>query len=448
LETICEELKLAIDAKRGSIKALVDTLNTYLLDAYAQGLRVVLIIDEAQNLSAEALEQVRLLTNLETDTQKLLQIILLGQPELRTMLARPELRQLAQRITARYHLDPLDPGETAHYLRHRYRVAGGQHFPFDARAVQRIHTHAGGVPRLINVIAERALLAGYARDLTLLDAGVVDQAAREALAPAARPSLKRAHLFAAGGALLVLTAIMLWPRAKEPAASTPAPRAALTIAPASKPIRNSVSPTLDGVAFVQRLRVTRDNAAPAWHGLLALWQPGKQNDAMRTAFCAPMPTPGLYCVRGVARLDKLAMLGRPALLRLRIDGRDVWALLTGADAVQVRLRLDDTTFDVDRIALEQWWRGDYAAVWRGPAFLAPPIVTTTEGAARHWIRQRLEARGSESDLGLDTSDIQMRTAVREFQRAHALGADGMVGPETLMALAGDEPGPRLARTLQ
>jgi general secretion pathway protein A len=109
---------------RGSLKALVDALNTYLLDAYAEGLRVVLIIDEAQNLSADALEQVRLLTNLETDTQKLLQIILLGQPELREMLARPELRQLAQRITARYHLTPLDE-ETEAYLRHRWRVAGG-----------------------------------------------------------------------------------------------------------------------------------------------------------------------------------------------------------------------------------------------------------------------------------------------------------------------------------
>ena len=108
LETICEELHLDLEGRRGSLKALVDALNAYLLDAYAQGLRVVLIIDEAQNLSVDALEQVRLLTNLETPTQKLLQIVLLGQPELRAMLARDELRQLAQRITARYHLTPLD----------------------------------------------------------------------------------------------------------------------------------------------------------------------------------------------------------------------------------------------------------------------------------------------------------------------------------------------------
>ena len=144
LETICEELHLDLDGARGSVKALVDRLNAYLLDAYAQGLCVVLIIDEAQNLSVEALEQVRLLTNLETPTQKLLQILLLGQPELREMLAREDMRQLAQRITARYHLTPLDAAETGEYLRHRYRVAGGQRFPFSAAAVRRIHAHSGG----------------------------------------------------------------------------------------------------------------------------------------------------------------------------------------------------------------------------------------------------------------------------------------------------------------
>ena len=170
LETICEELHLDLDGKRGSLKQLVDLLNRYLLEAYAQGLRVVLIIDEAQNLSVDALEQVRLLTNLETDTQKLLQIILLGQPELRSMLAREDLRQLAQRITARFHLTPLSATETDAYLRHRYQVAGGQRYPFTEAATRRIHTWSRGVPRLTNVIAERALLAGYADDESMIGA--------------------------------------------------------------------------------------------------------------------------------------------------------------------------------------------------------------------------------------------------------------------------------------
>jgi len=212
LETLCEELHLDTGGTHGSTKALVDTLNAYLLDAYAKGLHVVLIIDEAQNLSVDALEQVRLLTNLETDTQKLLQIILLGQPELREILARSDMRQLAQRITARYHLMPLDANETGAYLRHRFRVAGGLHSPFSASAVQRVHKHSGGVPRLINVIGERALLGGYAHDATKIEASDIDRAAREALAPVRRDATPWKWAIAAAVLLASIAAWSLWPR--------------------------------------------------------------------------------------------------------------------------------------------------------------------------------------------------------------------------------------------
>ena len=125
LQSICEELRIALPEDR-SAKALVDTLNAELLRANAEGRRIVLIIDEAQTLRPELIEQVRLLTNLETPKQKLLQIILIGQPELREMLGRPEMRQVAQRVTGRYHLEPLSAQETAAYVRHRLRVAGAQ----------------------------------------------------------------------------------------------------------------------------------------------------------------------------------------------------------------------------------------------------------------------------------------------------------------------------------
>ena len=211
LETVCEELRIDLDGRRGNAKALIDALNVHLLEAYAEGLRVVLVVDEAQALSVDTLEQVRLLTNLETDTQKLLQVILIGQPELRDMLAEPGLRQLAQRITARFHLTPLDAAGTADYLRHRFRVAGGQHFPFDAGAVQRIHARSGGIPRLVNVIAERSLLAGYARDRATLDAALVEEAAREALPPPARTDAgsRRRMLVAAGVGAAAVLAIAL-----------------------------------------------------------------------------------------------------------------------------------------------------------------------------------------------------------------------------------------------
>ena len=147
LLTICEELGLGIaDADRDSVKQMVDALNRRLLAAHAEGRRIIVIVDEAQNLSAEVLEQVRLLTNLETPTQKLLQIILIGQPELRELLDRTDLRQLAQRITGRYHLEPLSREETRGYVRHRLRVAGAAEEIFTPAALARNSPLVGGHP--------------------------------------------------------------------------------------------------------------------------------------------------------------------------------------------------------------------------------------------------------------------------------------------------------------
>src|SRR5215468_10127170 len=165
LLTICEEVGIGVpDSAAGSLKDLVDILNDYLLKAHAGGRRVVLVVDEAQNLATDVLEQVRLLTNLETNTQKLLQIILIGQPELRELLGRNELRQLAQRITGRYHLSPLSHDETAAYVRHRLRVAGATTDVFTPAALSEVHRVAAGVPRVINVICDRALLGAYTQD--------------------------------------------------------------------------------------------------------------------------------------------------------------------------------------------------------------------------------------------------------------------------------------------
>ena len=207
LESVCAELQVPQATRRRSHKTQVDALNEYLLQAYADGLRVVLMIDEAQELSRELLEQVRLLTNLETDTQKLLQIVLIGQPELRETLARPGLRQLAQRITARYHLTPLQPGETAAYLRHRLSVAGASAFPFEDRAVARLHALSGGVPRLLNVLGDRALVAGYVHGRQRVDARLVDLAAAEVL-PAATPAQRGWHIL--GWTLVLAGLASVW----------------------------------------------------------------------------------------------------------------------------------------------------------------------------------------------------------------------------------------------
>jgi general secretion pathway protein A len=410
LETICEELHIEIDGKRGSTKSLVDALNAYLLDAYAKGLRVVLLIDEAQNLPADALEQVRLLTNLETDTQKLLQILLLGQPELRAMLARPELRQLAQRITARYHLTPLDARETGEYLRHRWRVAGGQKFPFDAKAVQRLHQRSGGIPRLLNVIAERALLAGYARDATVIDAKLVDAAANEVLPPAATQRWWPWLGAAAGLAAVVLVA-MQW-RAPPVIANSVA---AATDAPVLQPAKPAVArvQAIDAAALTQLIGATGDTPVPAWQALLAAWKlPAGSITVDPAGPCAPASRNDVHCLQGHASLTTLLALDRPVLLRVRASGADAWALLLGADARRARLRIGARHFDIDRLLLQSHWNGDYVALWVG----TPP-------------------------------SIPVASEVVAFQSARGLPADGVAGPLTLMALAGDAPGPRLLREL-
>ena len=165
LLTICEELGVPVEASaRDSIKQLMDLLTARLLSANTAGRRVAVLIDEAHLLERDVLEQVRLLTNLETPTRKLLQIILIGQPELRDLLARDDLRQVDQRITGRYHLAPLDVDEAAAYVRHRLRVAGARTEIFTPRALRTLHRVSGGFPRLINIIADRAMLAAYVRD--------------------------------------------------------------------------------------------------------------------------------------------------------------------------------------------------------------------------------------------------------------------------------------------
>jgi general secretion pathway protein A len=446
LETICEELRIDLAGKRGSLKSLVDALNHHLLDAYAQGLRVVLIIDEAQNLSVAALEQVRLLTNLETPTQKLLQILLLGQPELREMLAREDLRQLAQRITARFHLTPLDAEETEAYLRHRFAVAGGQRFPFTKLAVKRIHAHSGGVPRLVNIIAERSLLAGYAHDEAQIGERWVDRAAREALAPRLSRLPKPTVAKTVGAALAVgLAAFLFWPRAPAPK-PTPVPVREAAAVPVTVPV-----PYLPGDALDQRARLAGESPLPAWSQLLGLWTVRAQEATPAgAAACPPALAPGLYCLRGRASLDKLSALGRPVLLRLQTVEGEAWAVLLGADALRVRLWLGGGRFDTDRLALERYWRGDYAAIWRGPRFLLPAPALGDSGPAVDWIHDRLRDRAglATPEAGPAVLDAASVAAVRRLQTAHGLVADGVVGPETLLALsARDSEGPQLRRGL-
>ena len=212
LSAITEELGIKVPGE-GSVKALIDGLNAYLLDAHGRGRRTVLIVDEAQNLGTELLEQVRLLTNLETPKQKLLQIILIGQPELREVLSREDMRQVAQRVTGRYHLEPLNQADTAKYVKHRMRVAGATGSVFLPAAIREIFRRSRGVPRLINVVADRALLAAYTREVPRIDRRLVRRAAAEVFGERRTGAWRRRTAFGAAAAAVagaVAVGTLLW----------------------------------------------------------------------------------------------------------------------------------------------------------------------------------------------------------------------------------------------
>jgi general secretion pathway protein A len=247
LKSVCEEFHIPVDRARtigATVKDFLDPLNEFLLRTHAAGQNNVLIIDEAQNLSADVLEQLRLLTNLETNERKLLQIILIGQPELRDMLARPELEQLAQRVTARFHLEPLNENETAHYIKHRLSVAGMSGLiPFDRDARKRIYDLSRGIPRRINLLCDRALLGAYATGRDRVDKAIVDKAAREVFDTrdtGARVRLLSPRLWMIGGAVAGASVIGAVAGSVASSAAAAASSAASALVPASSPAAASV----------------------------------------------------------------------------------------------------------------------------------------------------------------------------------------------------------------
>jgi general secretion pathway protein A len=435
LATVCEEFGIAVPAG-GSVKDYVDPLNRFLLDSHAAGRTSVLIIDEAQNLSSDVLEQLRLLTNLETDTRKLLQIILIGQPELRDRLAEPGMEQVAQRVIARYHLEALAEPESAHYVRHRLSVAGLRGtLPFDERALRRVHRHTRGVPRRINLLCDRALLAAYARGRTGVDAAMVDAAAREVFDDRTPPQTGR-RVAAAGGVAVVLVGAAWWFTQHPQEPSDPARAAALAASAAasaaSAPPGTSVAvaprlsdgpasapgaawPVLDSAGLAARAGWPDEPAA--WRALATAWQVSPAaGDA-----CTALAASGLACFRGPATLPLIRQLDRPGWLWMRSDnGPDVPALLAGLGERQAFLRLPDGVVAVSFTTLASRWTGEFATLYR-----PPPADDPTA-----WI----EARLITEQTGTLPADTPLRIRIEAFQRAQGLRVDGLVGPLTVMQL--------------
>ncbi|HZF30433.1 MAG TPA: AAA family ATPase [Gammaproteobacteria bacterium] len=453
LEVICEELGTA-PPRADSVKERIDALNSHLLERHAAGKRVVLIVDEAQTLSPELLEQVRLLTNLETAKQKLLQIILIGQPELRDLLGRPEMRQIAQRVTGRYHLEPLSKEDTAAYIRHRMRVAGAQSDVFKASGVRRLYSSSRGIPRLINVVADRALLAAYTQDRHGVDGKLIARAAAEVFGTR-RPGGRwwPWAAVALGLASFALATTNLLQRHREPAGLgvEQAPRAAeasLAGAPATGP--GATEPAFGGtppaaaapaesltLAELLRdpdFRTDRDGAVGT---LLALW--GAAYDPAEGDACHQAEQQGLRCLpldRG--SLFELRRVNWPTILPL-VDEQGVQhhVVITalGYDAASVLA--NGKMFKLPLAELAYSWYGDQLLLWR--PLIAQPLTPGMRDADVLWLRATLaRIHGEEPPAdGSPLYDRALENAVRRYQRERMLTVDGIVGARTQVALVAD-----------
>ncbi len=468
LATLCDELHIVYPAEPASVKVLVDALHAYLLDAHARGRRTVLIIDEAQNLSAEVLEQIRLLTNLETVAEKLLQIILIGQPELTRLLAGRQLRQLAQRVTARYHLLPFSIRDTVAYIRHRLRVAGSGSELFTWAAMRRVHRLSGGIPRLINVICDRALLGAYAHDLRRVDGAMVRQAGREVWGPG-RPDGRRGRLawsiglaaLALVGAGLVAIGTSTWtsfpqigravPRISNDRRGTPAAQATgdkvqardvAALAEAKPAPAPSGSVATTAAAAPPRLTdLLRDAAVggddhAAFASLSSLWKldyrvsnTGLGCDAIRSA--------GLQCLFRSGNWNRLRRLDVPVILELTgSTGSRRRAALVALDEKRATLAVGGKEYTYTLAEIDQRWDGSFILVWKAPPVRSHLISRGMQGADVAWVRARLDALEGKTtrSSGPDVYDASLERRVIAFQRSRALVQDGLVGDETLLHL--------------
>ncbi|MDY6947368.1 MAG: AAA family ATPase, partial [Pseudomonadota bacterium] len=324
--TICEELGIFMrDEDATSIKDLVDLLNRRLLDSHAKGRRIVVIVDEAQNLMPATLEQVRLLTNLETASQKLLQIILIGQPELREVLDRVELRQLAQRITGRYHLAPLSRSETASYVNHRLKVAGANGEIFSSTALREVHRLTGGIPRIINVICDRALLGAFTQEQHRIGPGMIREAASEVYGRSFNPPWMKLLVGSAAGVAVLGLALGVWQltrgvdESETAVAATPVVESApVQVAQVtSPPPVADLPPRAGDVADVLAQKAGMTNTESAFTQLLSLW--GAKFTPRAGRPCDQALKQGLECVYQQGSWGQLRTLNRPAILTLIDD---------------------------------------------------------------------------------------------------------------------------------
>lgn len=498
LASLCDELKLAYEDDAETLKGMIDALNDYLLEAYAKGRRVVLIVDEAQNFHGDVLEQIRLLTNLETARHKLLQIILVGQPELRDLLARRELRQLAQRITARYHLVPMTRAEIRVYIDHRLRIAGGQSNVFTDGAVRAIWRFSRGVPRLINTLCERALLGAYVlesvrvtRSIVARAAGEIEGFARERRRPWLLPSgaivvglvaaviwgaqpWNRSTLERVGAPVGEATAAMQLPALQAGVAAVPdaARVTAMDVAgepdtmsrgaarrettASQPPVSHSVTAVQAEIASAQQLRTLLQGQAgtsdidSAFEALFDAWGVDYRQ-LMGSAGCERAISARLHCHWASGTFEEFLSLDHPAILweRDNAEGAERYVTVLGARGGEAIIKVANTVHTIGINALAEFWNGHYLLLWRPPSLDARLIRPGARGETVLWLRRNLDRADNQMAAAEwpEVYDAELVERVKAFQRSRALVPDGLVGERTLIHLStleGDRSVPLLS----
>lgn len=488
LHSICDELHIELNSD-ASNKDCFDALNPFLLNAYANGRKVVLLIDEAQNLSVEVLEQIRLLTNLETHKDKLLQIILVGQPELQTLLQRQDLRQLAQRITARYYLKPLNKEETRAYIKHRLHVAGAKYYIFKPAAEFMIYKAAKGIPRLINVISDRALLGAFSQQLPSVDTSIAKNAISEVLgdssvamsdvtAPKKKGSsilrwawvpVLAAVVFAAWQYVPVKNAFEKFyantSQAQNQTASEASQKTqdvAITLVE-SKPVaetsQNSSSNAQMVNTEVAQVDYSQSNQAPlsgsteldlasflsqyqefttteaAINQLLITW--GRSRLYNHSNTCNTIKALGLRCLNQRGTWENVLKLNRPVILEIRdVQNTPHQLLVTSANSQSVTVSVHSGVVQLPLAEVLSAWKGAYLVFWQPERMDSENLFWGSNAPAVIWLRQQLTTleMNVEPEISSPLYDGDLVASVKNFQESQGILADGIVGSQTFLIL--------------
>lgn len=479
IASILDELHIDYPSDTNSLKQLIDALNGYLLNAHAKGRQTIVIIDEAQNLSREVLEQVRLLTNLETDRQKLLRIVLVGQEELLDIIERDDLRQLSQRITARYHLSALNEQETKEYIQHRLHIVKGSPAIISPGAAKKVYQMTKGVPRLINVLCDRALLTAYNQDEHTVSATHVRQAATETL-----PMLSRRHhtkrinnnlKWGIGGAALLLTlgwgSYAISPQISQLIQAINTPKATITdkksinksadvpretsnnsslvTAKQTKSNNGSINTGKD-IKVVEKpqtpppvpklsKRDIQQGAGSEFAGMMNLAKQWKLNTDMpaNKTLCGFVETQSMLCTEIKANIPLLKRLNRPVLLEiLQSNGRRAWLPIVGFGNSHLDCIINGNKKQCPLGEIVQIWSGRTKLLLNKPN-VNVRIRPNFYGEQVQWLRQRIAIYEGKDYTAINASlryDKALVERVKKFQMNYNLVSDGVVGNKTLLYL--------------